>query len=345
MTKSEGIVAALRNRLAKGDYDLRPFPAERDLALEFAISYMTARKVVAQLLGEGLLARSGRGRAVPAAGGRGGRPLVTLLAHGWPVRPFLSLHRALQQACQAHGLACSHQRFTHWDDPTVNHALAGSQGVLVLPPADDLPAAVVERIAGARARTAIVGADLSEHGIRGLDHLPAASVRLLLDHLAGRGHRRLAVLNVQPHDHAIRARLAEVQVWARAHLPVEVVDRPVASGEDALEPARAAAAAMLERADHATACIGTTLFAAQGLLRAGADRGLAAGPDFAVAAMDGEHMAGLLVPSITSVDSSGLAAAAQAAVAWMAGREAWEAPLFRRCQGVLVERESTAGRR
>lgn len=344
MTKSGAIVAALRNRLAQGDYDLRPFPAERDLAAEFAVSYMTARKVVAQLIAEGLLARAGRGRAAPAPGGQAGRPLIALLAFGWPVRPFLHLQRALAGAAQARGLACSHQRFTHWDDPTVNHVLARSLGVLILPPADDLPESAVERIVRAPARTVVVGADLSARGIRGIDHLPAAGVRLLLDHLAARGHRRLAVLNVQPHDHAIRARLAEVQVWARSHMPVEVVDRPVASGEDALEPARDAAAAILDRADRATGCIGTTLFAAQGLLRAGADRGLAVGPDFAVAAMDGESMAGLLVPAITSVDSSGMAEAAAAAVDWMAGLASWDAPLFRRCQGVLVERESTAAR-
>ena len=343
MTKSDSILAALRNRLAQGDYAVRPFPAERDLASEFAVSYMTARKVVAQLMREGLLVRSGRGRATPAAQGEAGRPILSLLAYGWPARAFVRLPQLLLTAASACDLACSHQRFTHWDDPVVNHTLARSRGVLILPPADDVPAAVVERLVHSGCKTAVIGTDLSSHGLMSIDHLPATAVRTALDHLSERGHRRLAVVNVQPHDHAIRARLAEVQVWARAHGPVELIDQPVTHGTDPLEPACAAAARLFASQQRATGVLGLTLHAALGAQRAAADRGIRVGPDFALAALDGENLAAHLVPSLTTVDSTGLPEAIANAAAWMSGAIN-DPPLLVRCAVTLHVRESTAER-
>lgn len=340
MVKYERLAEILRQRLAAGDYALRPFPAERDLAAELGASYLTARKAVLQLLAEGLLVRCGRGRAVPAGGCGSARPTLALLAHGWPTRGLLRLERAFAAAAAAVGLPCRSQRFFHWDDPVLVETLSRSAGTLLLPPAEDPTPGAAALLHESRTRVVVVGPDFGPLGLHGIDHLPPAGVRLGLDHLVALGHRRLLVANVQPHCHDMRARLAEVQAWVRAHpgLEVAVADRPVVSGTDTVPAARALARALLAGPGRASAALGLTLPMAMGLLRGAADLGI---HGLAVVAIDGEDLADELVPALSAVEIGGLEEALAMAAGWMAGG-AWSGPARLRCPPRLAVRETSS---
>ena len=346
MVKYERVADILRQRLAHGDYALRLFPAERDVASELGVSYLTARKAVLQLISEGLLKRTDRGRAVPVTSSGAEVPTVALLASGYPSRVYHRFHRLLEAAAERQGVVIHSLRFFHWNDQAVTDALTRSSGTLLIQPSEQLPPAVLAALREAPSRVVMAGIDLSHHGLHGIDHLPATGVRLALDHLVAQGHRRIVVLNLQPHDHAIQARLAEATAWARGHAGqtrVTVVDEPVPAGTELLASAREVTRALLGATDGGTrpsAVLGITLPAAMGALRAGADRGLAPGRDLAAIALDSEDYAMFLVPSITTVDGSGLDTALANALRWMTGG-VWEGPAQMHCQLELNEREST----
>ena len=57
MRKCSQVVDLLRSRIAQGDYALKTFPAERQLAAETGVCYMTARRAVKDLVESGLWIR------------------------------------------------------------------------------------------------------------------------------------------------------------------------------------------------------------------------------------------------------------------------------------------------
>src|SRR5476649_2533589 len=62
MSKYAIIADLLRTRIAQGDYALNTIPAERQLAAETGVSYMTARRAVKELLSDGWIVRAPNGR-------------------------------------------------------------------------------------------------------------------------------------------------------------------------------------------------------------------------------------------------------------------------------------------
>lgn len=346
MVRSERLAEILRQRLAAGTYDLRPFPAERDLAAELGGSYLTVRKAVQQLIVEGHLTRIGRSRAAPLQ--RDQRPLITVLACDWPSPWILDLRLAMQAAAEQAGCAFRTQHYLHWDDPAISEAIQRSTGVLFVPLASDLPERLLATLHEARARIVVATADLRAHGLATLDRLPATAVRVALDHLYALGHRRLTVFNVQPIDQTIRTRLDEARAWARHHplADLDFAGEPVTSGLHPLPSARQQAGAIIAHLRQ-RAVLGLTLPAAMGVVRAAADHGLHVGRELAVAVIDGEGFAVDLVPSLTAVDYDpvSLAANLRTAVAWMrdtATADSISVPHVYTTTPRLTMRESTA---
>jgi DNA-binding LacI/PurR family transcriptional regulator len=295
VVRSERIAEILRQRLAAGDYALRAFPAERDLACELGASYLTARKAVQQLIAEGLLRRAARGRAEPVTHDH--RPIIAYLCPDWPSLWSLQLRQAIEAAAEAAGCAFITQHYLHWDDPCIGEVLRRAAGVLFVPLAEDAPQRVLASLAGGGARVLVSSSDLASHGLHTLDRLPASAVRVALDHLAARGHRRIWVFNVQPLDPTIRTRIDEARVWARRHpqSDVTVLGTAVASGVSTWQTALEQARVLLADPHPAPAVLGLTLPAAQGMVRAAADRGMLSA--LAIATIDGEDLAEHLVPA------------------------------------------------
>lgn len=339
MQKYERLVGILRQRLAEGAYASRPLPSERDLARELGVSYLTARKAVLQLIADGVLTRSGRGRAEPAATDGPASGPLTLLTYGWPSRSLLRIERAFASAAGARGLPFRCHRFLHWDDPNLTQTLARPGGTLLIPPAEDPTQAGTALLREARSRVVLVGGDGSPLGLHSIDPLPAAGVRLALDHLAELGHRHLAVANVQPHCPVMRGRLAEVHAWARTHPKIRLIltDQPVRSGDDSLSAACLLARSLLAGPDQPRAVLGLTLPMAMGAQRAAADLGRSG---IAVVAIDGQDMAECLVPSITAVEVGDLESVLASALAWMAGG-GWAGAQRLACPAHLARRETS----
>ena len=124
-----------------------------------------------------------------------------------------------------------------------------------------------------------------------------AGVTLALEHLAGLGHRRLAVLT--PSQASTPDRPAEVHVAAEAQrlgLAVSIVT----SGHN-LVAATAAARRVLKEKDRPTALFCFSDSIAYGAYAAAADLGLRIPRDLSVAGYDDHPVSGLLSPGLTTV--------------------------------------------
>lgn len=303
MVRFEQIADALRERVLSGHYETLKFPSERDLALEFAASYLTARKAVQYLIQQGLLTRTARGRATPATADA--RSRIALLTHDWPSLWGLRLREAVGKAVSTAGLAFSTHHYLHWDDPCIADTLHLAAGVVFVPLSDAPPPRVLASLLDGPARVLALRGNLFQYGLQTFDRLPPAAVTMALDHFAACGHRRITVFNVQPDDAIIKLRHDEARNWARHHPDVALgfAGEAVASGQHALPAARIQARVLLANR-RPDAVLALTLPAAQGMLRAIADFDAGAGDRnrIAVAAIDGEDLADHLIPSITSVD-------------------------------------------
>jgi LacI family transcriptional regulator len=168
-----------------------------------------------------------------------------------------------------------------------------------------------------------------------------AGVTLVLEHLSGLGHRRIAVLT--PRRPSTPDRPAERVVAAVcAQLGLEAT---VVNSRHSVEDAAAAAAALLARDPRPTAVFCLSDSIACGVYAAAAAAGLAIPGDLSVAGYDDHAIAGVLAPALTSVDW-GLPAVAAAAGGMLAaaveGRPRRGARAHVRVTPSLVERASTS---
>ncbi len=163
-----------------------------------------------------------------------------------------------------------------------------------------VPVVVVGRHASAPAYDAVVDDDVM-------------GARLVVDHLAELGHRRIAHITHLDHDratglpHTVRAE--GYRQAMRAH---GLVDEAVATSfteEGGYQGARA----LLDRPDPPTAVFAGADVAALGVLRAADEAGLSVPDDLSVAGYDNIGIAALKRISLTSVDQDGRVIGASAA--------------------------------
>jgi DNA-binding LacI/PurR family transcriptional regulator len=311
----------------RGDYVLRPVPAESKLAVEVGVSRMTARKAVLRLVDQGLLVRADNGRlvvrsqlrsdsppAVVAGQSTAQRPHSTsaiasisttqiafaVPAHGSP--EFDRWRLAADRAAAIRGLRLRMVHYHHWDDPILTEAIETFDGLFLLPPAEPVPPNVVKTLRDGRAKVVALDADLTPHGIRSIDLIPPSSIQRLLDHLAEFGHRRIHCFNSQPIDSVIEQRIEQWSLWCAAQdAEGELLNEADTSYGDPVKKAYESMSVRLSRGPlNASGIICMTMPAALGVMRALYERGIQVGRAVSVCAANDEGMAAYLCPSLTA---------------------------------------------
>jgi DNA-binding LacI/PurR family transcriptional regulator len=130
----------------------------------------------------------------------------------------------------------------------------------------------------------------------------AAGSGLAVDHLAGLGHRRLAIVGLPVGSRVGDERLAGFREAAGRH-GIEVPDRLVARGPDTAESGRELAAVMLrgDPAARPSAIVAMSDTLAVGVLDAARAAGLEPGRDLAVTGFDDSPVARYLRPALTTL--------------------------------------------
>lgn len=334
------VASLLEKRVRHGDYVLRDIPAERRLADDMGVSYMTARKAAAHLIEQSLLTRDDNGRlVVPSNRNEFDVLHIALLAP-----PDRVVGRELMEVIGEANGTLRQIHVHHWDDPVVFDALERFDGMFVVSPPDSLPEEIAQRLLTGRAAVAALGGDLTMWGIPSYFGTPVALVQLVLDHLEALGHRRIDCFNVRPMCQVIEKRIEQWNVWRIAHgMEGKLINEPFnRSGRSDLT-AYDAAIKLLDAGElDASAILCVSGSAAVGVIRALYERGIRVGQDISVASCDRFAMAPMMCPSLTSAAAFDPSPSIKVFVDWMArGGKEWIGPLLLQPNPDLFIGEST----
>ena len=346
MSKYSVVADLLRTRIARGDYALNTLPAERQLAAETGVSYMTARRAVKELLTDGWIVRAPNGRLEIGRNktSTGAPRQIAVLAPTFN-SPNIEIWRmAIDKVVRARGWTMRPVLFVHWDDPLLLDALKGFSATFLIPVSAPVPPRVLERLRKAP-RLIVVDADWSAEGFVSVQLFPPVFVQRLLDHFAELGHRRIGCLNSQPHNAVILERIGQWRIWSAAHgLNGTLWDQPVAAGTSPFPAAYEAVRNAIEaRQFDVTALLCTTAPAAVGAMRAMHEKGIKPGRDVAVGVVNGEGYAQFLAPSVTALEPCDPSPYVAACLDWVENSDApWAGPLLLQPKEVpLVIRETS----
>lgn len=346
--KASDVIAILERRVRGGDYLVAPLPAERELATELGVSYMTARKAVLTLQERGLLERGPTGRLrLATRGGISRVAQVAFLAPAFPSSDVMRWRLAIDRLSTAADCAVKSHFYVHWDDPALLDIIERGDGAFLYPSAEQLSPVLERRIREHAKRVVVIDRDWSPYGLPSMRLTPPRVVQALLDHLASRGHRRIACLNTQPDDEVIVAYMDAYRAWAAGRgMEPEVIDRPVRAGEDPAPQARTVIGELLRgRKPGFTALFCPIAPTAIGAMRGLHAAGLVPGKDVAVCTVNDEGLGDLLIPSLTAQVAVDPTPYLRRGLEWILDPDsAWKGPLLLEPQTVTVAaRESTGG--
>lgn len=342
------VAEIVRKRVLHGDYSLKAFPSERKLAEDLGVNYMTVRHSLRILEEENLLVRQPNGRlSVKRGGGRGGKShfnfafvAPTFSSSTVEAWRFRIEELAASQPCSVRPVL-----YMHWDDPTLTDALEGFDGVFLNPIPESVPPAIVSILREPQHPVVIVDEDYSAFGIPSVQLFPPVFVQKLLNHLEACGHTKIGCLNTQPSCREIDQRINQWKDWmtARGYQGL-LANYPVTPHTDAIGSAyRRMRKILSDKTRPETAWICITTPAAVGAMRAMQDLGIQPGKDVAICAVNGDYLASMLNPPVTSLEPMDPAPFISICLDWMMkGPKKWKGPLLMCPETVpLVIREST----
>jgi len=315
------IAESLRERIRHGDYRLRGFPSHSELVSELGVNSRTVTKALRELVEDGHLVRGASGRfALPESDAS--RLHIGMVAPAYPTSTTFVWHRGADTMARERGWTLKFIAYTHWDDPCIDEALRGLDGVFFAAIADEFPRHVLRRIQAGPCPVVVLEEDTSAYDIPCVRLSNPASIHRLLDHLGARGHRQVDCLNVEPMNPITRGRIESWRLWLAAHdAEGELINDPVEVFGSAIPHAyRATVEAVRSGRLASKALFCATYSAAAGAMRALRDSGLDVGEEIDVCAGDDALSAArYLTPSLTCLRPPRVSPYIRACLNWFAG--------------------------
>jgi len=216
MTKHQQIRETLEASIRQGEYPASSrLPSERELAARFGVSYLTARRAVADLVDARLLERRARSGTYVREGGarRLAATTVNLICTTEDRtlnRSFLRIGARLltERGWEAHPL-----RIHAEDDRAAARAVAepGSLSVVVLEGVERIEERtplLLEALRKAQGRAVLLANRMDQYGIPSVVADDPHALRMAVSHLREHGHRQIALLTDQPEHPVARVQIA-----------------------------------------------------------------------------------------------------------------------------------------
>lgn len=300
------VMDVLEKRIVQGDYMLKGLPGERKLAEEVGVSYMTARKAVQQLIDKKVLSRKANGALVihEAFQDENTSPQVALLTPAYPSSHFVRCRLAISQAAEKRRIRFRPIEYVHWFDPIVSEALRGSDGLIVIPSTEPIPASLLREFSSPQRKVVFFDDDMTDHALPSIRLFATAHITRLFEHLWDLGHRRIDCLNAQGHNHEIDRRISHWRSWLGDRGGIGVLwDFPAPAFEDPTVWAYRAMRDLLRKPTHSlSAIVCTTQPTAIGAIRACHEEGLRVGRDVSICTINNEPTGRYFVPSLTGLE-------------------------------------------
>jgi DNA-binding LacI/PurR family transcriptional regulator len=322
-------MSVIERRIRQGDYVLNPIPGERKIAEETGVSHMTARKAVRGLLDRKVLIRRPNGSLDICPGYRAdvGSSHLLLLYPAYPSTYLAHLRQTVSEAAEHHGLSLRPVQYVHWDDPVVSSAVSNPAGLILIPISVDVPYHLLPALRSSKCVS--LDLDLSDHGVPSIQLFPDAHIAKVFDHLRQLGARRVDCVSTQYHNPEIERRIRLWRQWLRQHeMTGELHERATRSFGDATVAAYDVMREHLQQIEQSslegTAFVGTTFPAAVGAMRACWERGLVAGRDVSICAINIEAPAKFMTPSVTGLDTPNLTKLLRQCFDWFTHDHDWK---------------------
>jgi DNA-binding LacI/PurR family transcriptional regulator len=326
--KFQDVMSVIERRIRQGDYVLTPIPGERKIAEETGVSHMTARKAVRGLLERKVLIRRPNGSLDICPGYRadGNSSHLLLLYPAYPSTYLSHLRQTVSEAAEHQGLSLRPVQYVHWDDPVVTSAITNPAGLILIPISVDVPYHLLPALRSSKCVS--LDLDLSEHSIPSIRLFPDSHILKVFDHFRQLGARRIDCVSTQYHNPEIERRIRLWREWLKRHETTgELHERATRSFGDATLAAYEVMRERLERIDQSslegTAFVGTTFPAAVGAIRACWERGLVAGRDVSIAAINVEAPGRFMTPSVTGLDTPNLSKLLRQCFDWFTQDQPW----------------------
>lgn len=323
--KFQDVMSVIERRIRQGDYVLAPIPGERKIAEETGVSHMTARKAVRGLLDRKVLIRRPNGSLDinPGYNADSGAAHFLLLYPAYASTYLTHLRQTVSEAAEQYGLSMRPVQYVHWDDPVVASAVANPAGLMIIPNSVDVPSHLLATLRSSKC--VALDLDLSHQEVPSIRLFPDGHIIKVFDHLRSLGHRRIDCISTQYHNPEIDRRIRLWREWIEKHgLSGKLVEQPTRSFGDATPAAYEAMVQLLDRGPlEATAFVGTTFPAAVGAMRACWERGLMAGRDVSICAVNIERPARFMTPSVTGLDTPNLAKLLRRCFDWFTTEGDW----------------------
>lgn len=333
-------------------------PSERVLAERHAVSYMTARRAVLEMVEQNLLERRGRlgtfvrtGKTRPASARKHSQThLVHLICPTWDCSITRTFLRHGKHLLGASGWDHSVVRLNQGEEIEAIRLIESGASAILLPNAYGQTPALLKTLQNARDRVVMVATRQDHLGIPSVLADDSQAVRLAVLHLRSKGHRNIALVIDHPEDPIQRVQiagwLAAMDAEPRASVSCDnrliVVDAQAGCQASATyETLKTYLRSPRSKDVTAFICLGEDMsLAAVGACR---DEGMPVPETMSVVNVAHSTLMNLLTPPITSVDvdvERHVEVALEMLKERMEGDENKVRPVLRFIEPRLIERQS-----
>ena len=287
--------------------EVRPgerLPSERDLALKFGVSYMTARRAISEMVEVGLLER--RGREGTFVRSYGAAMLATRTLHlmcpAFDTGDIKTFVRLGERAGELEGWKTHVIRLSPSNERAAIRVLEEGDLALVLAAGPELGGAFGKALQAAKGRAVLIGNRMDEEGVPSVLADDAQAIRLAMRHLQSAGHSHIALVSDHP-SHAVDR--VQIGAWRAALAPdapqdLIVVDTP--RHENVMEETRDRVQDYLQKGGKATALVTLSDEMAMAALAAVRALGRQVPDDVSLVNSGDSALLGMAHPAVTSID-------------------------------------------
>jgi DNA-binding LacI/PurR family transcriptional regulator len=238
LSKYARVRDALAEAIRNGEYSVgQKLPGERTLAVQYGISYMTARRAVGELVERGLLNRRpwegifvaipNRNAAAAKAGSVPGETItLNIITVGYEPPHVNTLKRLASKYAQASGWSTRFVRIEHpGDDHAIGRILGGGLSLLIIPDDLTMRGPVGEAVQKVSGRAVLIGNRMDNFGVPSVLADDTHAIGLAVQHLREHGHTRIGMLCDYINHPVTSVQVAKWRSCFAADCPAEELDR------------------------------------------------------------------------------------------------------------------------
>jgi len=229
---------ALAEAIRNGEYSAgQKLPGERTLAMQYGISYMTARRAVGELVERGLLDRRpwegvfvttpvGDGSTKPGSAPTAATITLNIITVGHEPPHVNTLKRLASKYAQGQGWSTRFVRIEHpGDDHAIGCILGGGLGLLIIPDDLTMRGPIGEAVQQVGGRAVLIGNRMDNLGVPSVLADDTQAIGLAIQHLREHGHSRIGMLCDYINHPVTSVQVAKWRSCFASDCPADELDR------------------------------------------------------------------------------------------------------------------------